>query len=120
MVWMLSRGLRVRFGVAPAASVTIIVSPMARESAKINDATIPESAAGTTTRVATSNLVEPRAYAPARSESGTAIIASSLREETMGMSMIPRTMLALRALKTDVSGKIERMIGVTKVRAKYP
>jgi hypothetical protein len=46
-------------GLCPAAMVTIIVSPMARESARMYEETIPEVAAGTTTRVETSNFVEP-------------------------------------------------------------
>ena len=50
IAWMLSMGLKVRRGVAPAASVTSIVSPMARENARMNDAMMPEKAAGTTTR----------------------------------------------------------------------
>ena len=58
---MLSIGLNVRRGVAPAASVTSIVSPMARENAKMNDATMPDSAAGTTMRADTSSRVAPSA-----------------------------------------------------------
>ena len=66
MVWMLSRGLSVSFGVAPAASVTAIVSPMAREMARMNEAMTPDSAAGSTTRVETSSLVAPSPYAASR------------------------------------------------------
>ena len=43
-------GSKVRFGVLPAARTTIIVSPTAREIARTIEATIPESAAGKTTR----------------------------------------------------------------------
>jgi len=46
-------------GLIPAAMVTAIVSPIARESANTYEETIPEVAAGTTTFVETSNLVEP-------------------------------------------------------------
>ena len=46
---MLSRKVRDKFGVAPAASVTAMVSPMALEIANKNDATTPERPAGTTT-----------------------------------------------------------------------
>ncbi len=51
--------VRKRFGVEPAASATIMVSPRAREIARTKDAPMPERAAGTTTRVDTSNLVAP-------------------------------------------------------------
>src|SRR5690606_15088773 len=61
MVWMLSSGFSVRFGVEPAAIATAIVSPIARESASRKDAMMPESAAGTTVRVATSYFVAPSA-----------------------------------------------------------
>jgi hypothetical protein len=54
-------------GVAPAAMVTIIVSPMARDMARMKLAMMPDSAAGTTVRVATSYFVAPSAYAPSRS-----------------------------------------------------
>ena len=47
--------------VPPAARSTIIVSPTARDSASTIEATIPEIAAGKTTRVATLSLVAPRA-----------------------------------------------------------
>ena len=53
IVWMLSSGLAVNLGVAPAAIVTSIVSPIAREIANIKEAIIPDKAAGTTTRNAT-------------------------------------------------------------------
>ena len=45
----------------PAARRTIIVSPTAREIASTIEATIPESAAGKTTRIATLALVAPSA-----------------------------------------------------------
>ena len=48
-----------KVGFWPAASATIIVSPMARDIARMNEATIPDSAAGTTTRVTTSNRDAP-------------------------------------------------------------
>ena len=56
-----SRGSKVRFGCWPIATSTIIVSPTAREIASTNEATIPETAAGTTIRVATCTFVEPSA-----------------------------------------------------------
>jgi hypothetical protein len=44
----------------PAATTTIIVSPMARESARTNEEAIPDAAEGMTTPVETSNFVAPR------------------------------------------------------------
>ena len=54
------------FGWLRPAISTIIVSPTAREIARTKDAMIPEIAAGTTIRVETWSLVDPRAYAPSR------------------------------------------------------
>jgi hypothetical protein len=55
---------------------------MARETAKRNEAAIPEKAAGTTARNATCRREKPRAYAASNSEER--YIASSLKDETMG------------------------------------
>ena len=56
-----TRGSNVSVGCRPAAMVTIIVSPMAREIASTNDATMPESAAGTTMRSETWRRLAPSA-----------------------------------------------------------
>ena len=50
-----------QLGFEPAANATIIVSPTALEAASMKEATMPESAAGTITLVATSNRVAPMA-----------------------------------------------------------
>ena len=52
---------------------------------------IPEKAAGTTTRVATWKRSAPSPYAPSRSARGTAAIASSESEATVGISITPIT-----------------------------
>ena len=54
-------GSRVRLGWVPAARVTAIVSPTARESPRTIPAVTPDSAAGKTMRVATWRLVAPTA-----------------------------------------------------------
>src|SRR3972149_11632772 len=118
MVCMLSKGFKVNFGVAPAAKATTIVSPRALEMARIKEAAIPERAAGTTTCVATSNLLAPSPYAASLRDWGTAIIASSLKETIKGMIITPMARLALKALKTLALGKISRLIGGTKGRGK--
>ena len=59
MVWMLSSGERVRLGVEPAATATIMVSPTTRAMASRMAAMMPEMAAGKTTRKATSRRVAP-------------------------------------------------------------
>ena len=115
---MLSSGFAVIRGVAPAAMVTSIVSPMARDMASMKEATMPDRAAGTTTFRLVSSLVAPKAYEACRSDLGTLIMASSLSDDTMGMIMTPMTTPALSALKTIMSGKILWSWGVTKVRAK--
>ncbi|MGY0205903.1 hypothetical protein ACW7EJ_21360, partial [Acinetobacter soli] len=66
-----------KFGCDPPAIVTIIVSPIARLVARTIEAMMPESAAGMTTLIATSNRVAPRPSAPSRIFFGTALIASS-------------------------------------------
>src|ERR671910_3280976 len=93
-----SRGFIGYWGGAPAAMVTIMVSPTAREMPSTKEATMPERAAGTTTWVAVSRLVAPKAYAPSRNERGTAWMASSLTEATVGMIITPITSPAARML----------------------
>lgn len=70
---------RLAFGVLPAAMETIIVSPIARDTARTIEAMMPETAAGKTTLNTISSLVEPRPSAPSRMVFGTELIASSLR-----------------------------------------
>ena len=61
MVWTESRGSAVSRARPPAASDTIMVSPMARAMASRNAAMMPLSAPGTTTLTETSNFVAPQA-----------------------------------------------------------
>ena len=107
-----------RFGCWPIATSTIIVSPTAREIASTNDAMIPETAAGTTIRVATCTLVEPSAYAPSRRSRGTAPIASSESEATVGISITPMTRPAESVLKMSTWIPMSRSSGVMNVSAK--
>src|SRR3972149_12259129 len=118
MVWMLSKKFKVIFGVAPAARVTAIVSPTALDMARMKEARMPESAAGTTIFVDTSNFVEPRAYAPSLRARGTERMASSLKLETIGRIMMPTTMDAEAALNMFAAGTISRSRGVMKLIAK--
>src|SRR5699024_7992267 len=107
-------------GVLPAASDTIIVSPIAREMAKTIDAIIPEVAAGKTTFIATSNFVAPKPSAPSLILFGTDDIASSLILEIKGIIITPTTIPGLTELKLPNSGKILLSTGVTNVSAKKP
>ena len=59
MVVVDSRGFIVRFAAKPAAITTIIVSPIALETAKRIDPIIPGKAAGITTFFIVSDLVAP-------------------------------------------------------------
>ena len=69
--------------------MTIIVSPIALEKPKMNEAIIPESAAGSIIFIAVILLVEPKASDPKRKEFGTALSASSEIEAMVGMIIIP-------------------------------
>jgi len=65
------------------------------------------------------------AYAPSRNDLGTARIASSLMDATIGMIIIPTTNAALKALKKltripNWSSNTLFNIGVTNESAKYP
>ena len=55
---------------APAASATTMVSPIARETARIIAATMPEIAAGTTTRMLVVSRRAPSPYDASRSDDG--------------------------------------------------
>ena len=104
MVWIEPVKSPSNLGVDPAASDTIMVSPIALDTAKTIDATIPESAAGMVIFHATSNFVDPIAKAPSRMLFGTEDIASSDNEAIMGMIMMPTTIPGEIALKILMSG----------------
>src|SRR5690625_2742000 len=89
---------KVKFLELPLAIVTIIVSPIAREIAKTMAAIIPDRAAGITAFKVTSNLEAPRPRAPSLILCGTAFMASSDKEATMGIIMIPMTNPGLNIL----------------------
>ena len=105
-------------GCWPAAIATIIVSPTARDTARMNAAVMPEKAAGTTTLSAVCMRVAPSAYEPSRKPCGTARIASSDSDDTSGRIIRPITRPGLSALKPDSVGKICWSSGVTNVSAK--
>ncbi len=97
-----------------------IVPPIALEKPKTIEATIPENAAGITTFMVTSSLVEPSANAPSQMAFGTAERAFSDREAIVGVIMIPITIPELKALKISKEGIIFCKIGVKNVKAKKP
>ena len=68
IVWPGSNGLTSKSEppVPPAAIETIIVSPMARETPSSSAATMPETAAGTTTRRLVVRFRAPRPYEASR------------------------------------------------------
>src|SRR6266540_4099767 len=117
-------GLKVNCGFPPTAISAIMVSPIAREIPSTNDATMPDRAAGTTTRVETCSLLLPSANAPARSASGTADMASSDSDATVGRIMMPITSPPDSALKTSglvsLKNQMSCSSGVTKVTTKVP
>ena len=82
---------------------------------------MPESAAGTTTLSATWYWAAPSAWAPSLSDWGTALMASSLRDATMGISMTPMARAAPSAVKIVSESKMGRiMFGLMNDMAKNP
>ena len=71
-----------RLAAKPAAITTIIVSPIALDTAKRSALTIPGKAAGNITFFTVSDFVAPRANDPSLRETGTADITSSERDDT--------------------------------------
>ena len=123
MVWPGSKGSNERSEPpeAPAAIATTIVSPMAREMPRTIAATIPEMAAGTTTRVAVVTRRAPRPYDASRSGAGTALIASSETEAMSGIVRTPTATAAAAKLKPLAPGtRAWMMVGLMNVRAKKP
>ena len=111
---------------APGSSAAIFeyscdfaLENVATEGAEF-DATMPEIAAGNTTLMATSNLVEPSPRAASRMEFGTELIASSDIEVIIGKIIIPTTIPGLNALKIFKVGINCCKTGVTNVNAKNP
>src|SRR5450756_34418 len=106
----------------PATSATIIVSPTARDSPRMTDAAMPEIAAGNTTRRVVRILLAPSAKEPWRRAIGTALIASSDSEATVGMIMIPSAMPAASTLNvpTWMPSRPFSTSGAMKVNAKKP
>ena len=98
----------------------ITVSPTAREAPSTSAATMPDSAAGKTTRSETWNLLAPSPNAPSRSDWGTADIASSATEAMVGSTSRPRMMPADSALKvlTSMWRRPRSTSGVKNVSAK--
>ena len=108
----------------PAAITTIMVSPIARDTASRMPPTMPGSAAGRSTLRMVSFMVAPMPRDASRRVSGTALIMSSDRDITKGMIMMPMTSPAARAL-SDATCKPSdspsvRMNGATVRAAKKP
>ena len=119
MVYIAFRGSRLSSGYCPHAIVTIIVSPIALENPKINEAIIPDKAAGSIIFSAVILLVDPSANEPILKDLGTALRASSEIEATVGIIMIPTAIPADIALKTPEPGmKRCTIFGVIQFNAK--
>ena len=97
-----SKGLAVKFAAIPAAITTIIVSPIARETARRIAPIIPGKAAGSIIFFTVSDLVAPIAYDPSRKDCGTALITSSDKDEIKGIIIIPITPPAAIALSEAI------------------
>jgi hypothetical protein len=90
--------LIVSLPISPAAITTIIVSPMARLTARGTPPTMSGMAAGNSSFVMVSPRVAPSARDPSRSGRGTADRASSVKEEMKRISMIAMTLSAASAV----------------------
>ena len=100
---------------------TTIVSPIARLVAMISAATMPEIAAGNTTRSEVVFLRAPRPYDASRRLTGTARIASSETDATSGMVRMPTPIPAASMLNVFASANSGLIrFGVIRVRAKKP
>ena len=72
----------VKLAAKPAAMTTIIVSPIALDTANNIEPTIPGNAAGKTTFLIVSDLVAPTESEPSRNDWGTAFTTSSVSDDT--------------------------------------
>ena len=119
-----SKGFAVNLAAIPAAITTIIVSPIALDTANKTAPTIPGRAAGKTTFLIVSDLVAPIAREPSRKEFGTELITSSDNEEIKGIIIIPITPPAAIALSEAILKPRESAIffkkGPTVIAAKNP
>ena len=122
IVCMPSRGSRLKFFWAPAASATIIVSPIGRDMPSTTAAAMPESAAGKTTRSVVCIRLAPIASEPWRSAWGLPTSRPRTSEAMVGMTMTPSTSPAARTLvKLTFMPRMScSRVGVTKLRAKKP
>ena len=82
----------------PRMTTAAIVSPMARPTPRMMAAEMPEKAVGSVTLVVVCQSVAPSAPAPSFIASGTAAIASSATETTVGSAMSPMTVPAANRL----------------------
>ena len=119
IVYIALLGSKFNSGYCPPAMVTIIVSPIALEKPNINEAIIPDRAAGNIILSDVILLVAPSANDPFLKEFGTALRASSEIEATVGIIMIPTAIPADKALNTPVPGiNLWIIFGVIQLSAK--
>lgn len=97
-----SRGLIVSLAIMPAAMVTIIVSPMARDTAMIIPPIMPGSAVGIRTLIIISSLVAPMAIDESFKFCGIVLMNSYDNDNIYGMSITPMTIPAAIALSDEM------------------
>ncbi len=117
-----SRGLvsKAWLPAAPPAMKTTIVSPMARETARMAAATSPETDAGSTTLTTVVSLRAPKPSLASRNALGTARRASSDTDATSGMERMPTAIPAVVRLKSPASKKRCTIEGEITEMAKNP
>ena len=101
---------------------TTIVSPMARDAARSSAATMPDTAAGNTTRTVVDMRRAPTPAEASRRLPGTARMASSETEATSGMVRMPTAMPAAIMLPLLFSSPKKRPTtsGAIQLRANTP
>ncbi len=104
----------------PATIRTAMVSPIALPIPRMIAAAIPDSAAGTITRLIVCHRVAPMAREPSRNSHGTELIASSETLMIVGRAMIPRRTDAANQVLPVGRSKVTRMKFVRTMRPKKP
>src|SRR5699024_519576 len=119
-----AKGLPCNCGLLPAASTTIMVSPMARLVASNNAPTITGKAAGNTTWRIVSEWVAPNPKATSRKDFGNCLMMFADNDETKGTIIMPITTPAVKALvaRTSIPNQAPTVAkkGPTAVNANTP
>ena len=104
----------------PATIMTAMVSPTARPMPRMMAAAMPESAAGTRTRLMVCQRVAPMASDPSLYSWGTELMASSETLTIVGSAMMPRRTEAASQVSPVGRSNATRIKLVRTMRPKNP